>query len=90
MHDYERMKNNLKTLITMSEKISDLSKDYEIDKCIEELRDKIKDIIYSFMDTINCPSNWRDIGEKLAQDFKDKNYIMENYELWNFYNEEEE
>ena len=34
--------------------------------------------------TVNCPSNWRDIGEKMAEEFKDNEWVMENCCLYNF------
>ncbi len=34
--------------------------------------------------TINCLSNWREIGEKLAEEFDPDRWEYENLELWNY------
>ena len=34
--------------------------------------------------TINCPSNWRNIGEKLAEEYDSDSWVYENMELWNY------
>ena len=34
--------------------------------------------------TINCPSNWRNIGEELAKEYKDDAWIFDELELWNY------
>lgn len=34
--------------------------------------------------TINCPSNWRNIGTELAEEYKDNAWIFDELELWNY------
>lgn len=36
--------------------------------------------------TINCPSNWRDIGEELAEEYKGNDWVMENCKLYEYEN----
>lgn len=60
-------------------------------KMIEEAdRDKnyslieyVKDIVNELAVTVNCPSNWRDIGEELAREYDSDSWVYENLELWN-------
>lgn len=42
-----------------------------------------KQIVDKLAITINAPSNWRDIGEKLAQEYDLDCWVYENMELWN-------
>lgn len=44
----------------------------------------VKQLIDEFAMTINCPSNWRDIGEKLAEEYDECDWVYENLELWNY------
>lgn len=50
------------------------SKDYE-------MADKISDLISEFARTINCPSNWRDIGERLADKYRENTDIYDSFDL---------
>lgn len=50
------------------------SKDYE-------MTDKISDLISEFARTINCPSNWRDIGERLADKYRENTDIYDSFNL---------
>lgn len=50
------------------------SKDYE-------MADKISDLISEFARTINCPSNWRDIGERLANKYRENADIYDSFNL---------
>lgn len=50
------------------------SKDYE-------MTDKISDLISEFARTINCPSNWRDIGERLANKYRENTDIYDSFNL---------
>lgn len=34
--------------------------------------------------TINCPSNWRNIGSELRQEYRDDTWIFDELELWNY------
>ena len=54
---------------------------------VDEARELIrfvKDLIDKFALTINCPSNWRSIGELLAEEYKDNSWIYDELELWNY------
>ena len=44
----------------------------------------VKQLIDEFATTINCPSNWRDIGSKLAEEYKDNSWVYDELELWNY------
>ena len=44
----------------------------------------VKQLIDEFATTINCPSNWRDIGEELAEEYKDNSWVYDELELWNY------
>lgn len=45
--------------------------------------DHIKALIDTLALTINAPSDWRDIGEKLATEYDSDSWIYEQLELWN-------
>lgn len=44
----------------------------------------VKDLLYKFTDTFNCPSNWRDIGERLAKEYDCSTWVYEKLELWDY------
>ena len=44
----------------------------------------VKQLIDEFATTINCPSNWRSIGEELAEEYKDNTWVYDELELWNY------
>lgn len=44
----------------------------------------VKDLLYKFADTFNCPSNWRDIGERLAKEYDCSTWVYEELELWDY------
>ena len=59
----------------------------EIIKNIDEAYELIRftrDLIDKFAETINCPSNWRDIGSKIAEEYKDNSWVSDELELWNY------
>ena len=41
-------------------------------------------IMSEFATTINCPSNWREIGENMAGKFAANDWLMENCKLYDF------
>ncbi len=43
-----------------------------------------RQLIYKCAITINCPGNWRNIGEKLAEEFDFDSWEYENLELCNY------
>ena len=47
------------------------------------LIDSIKELIDKFALTHNCPSGWRSVGEELAGQYKDNEWVYDNLELWN-------
>lgn len=49
-----------------------------------DLIEYVRQLIYEFSDTINCPSNWRDIGERLVQEYDCGTWVYEELELWNY------
>jgi len=49
-----------------------------------EMAEQAYQIIGMFAITINCPSNWRDIGEKMLEKYQDNNWIVENCKLYAF------
>lgn len=54
-----------------------------IDEAYELIR-FVRDLIGKFAETINCPSNWRSIGEEFAKEYKDNSWIYDELELWNY------
>lgn len=44
----------------------------------------VRDLIYKMALTINCPSDWRDIGTELEQKYKNNSWVYEELELWNY------
>lgn len=51
------------------------------------LMENIKQLIDKFSETINCPSNWRSIGEELAKEYGNEyrnGWIYEELQLWNY------
>ena len=42
-----------------------------------------KCLIDEFAETINCPSNWRNIGSELAQKYDSCDWVYGELELWN-------
>lgn len=44
----------------------------------------IKVLIRKFSDTMNCPSDWRDIGRILYNMYFDDNWVFESLELWDY------
>lgn len=49
-----------------------------------ELANFIYKLMSEFAVTINCPSNWRDIGEELAEEFNGDEWIMEFCKLYEY------
>ena len=43
-----------------------------------------RELIYQMVMTINCPSNWRDIGRKFAKEYRNNSWVFEELELWNY------
>ena len=45
--------------------------------------ENIKQLLSTFAQTINAPSNWREIGEELKKEFDEDDWEYEQLELWN-------
>lgn len=43
----------------------------------------VKQLLDEFASTINCPSNWRDLGTELAKEYGSNSWVYEQLELWN-------
>jgi len=54
------------------------------DECNFDLIRSIKDILDKFASTLNCPSNWRDLGSGLAGEYPGDSWVYENLELWDY------
>lgn len=67
------MKENIKRMIKYAEQNNDY-----------ELADIIREILSELADTINCPSNWRNIGEELAEEYSDNDWVTDNCCLYDF------
>ena len=71
------MKRIIQRLISTAETTEDFD---TRDALLEEIRD----IINEFARTYNCPSNWRDIAEELAEEYKDNQDIYEALRLYDY------
>lgn len=71
----ERMKEIILSMITLASKNKD-DNDYDQMK-------NIKQLLSFFAQTINAPSNWREIGEQLKDTFDENDWEYEQLELWN-------
>ena len=47
-----------------------------------DLIDYARRLVEELAETINCPSNWRDIGEKLAKKYQDDNWVYDQMQLY--------
>ena len=57
-----------------------------IDEAFELIR-FVRELVDKFAETINCPSNQRSIGEKLAYEYKNNSWVFDELELWNYVEE---
>lgn len=73
----ETIKDMIEKAIWYYEQIDRVDEAYELIRFVRELIDK-------FAETINCPSNWRDIGTELAEEYKDNSWVFDELELWNY------
>lgn len=64
-------------------RIAEITEDFDTKEAILK---EIRDIINEFAITYNCPSNWRDIGENLAEEYKNNHDIFETLRLWEYEN----
>lgn len=49
-----------------------------------DLADDAYEILSELARTFNAPSNWRDVGEELAEEFSNNNWVMDNCKLYEF------
>ena len=49
-----------------------------------DLADDVYEILSTLAVTFNAPSDWRDIGEELAEEYSDNDWIMDNCRLYEF------
>lgn len=49
-----------------------------------ELIEYVKRLIGTFASTMNCPSNWRYIGDELAREIDNDTWTFEALELWDY------
>lgn len=78
----DKMKNVVKNII---ETAQERKNNGEYDTAFF-LGDIAKDLIDEMANTINCPSNWRDIGEELAEEYRNNDWVMENCKLYEYKN----
>ena len=67
----------MKRIITSMIKQAENEENYDLIRHVKEL-------IEEYAITVNCPSNWRDIGEELAAEYNPSDWVYEELELWNF------
>lgn len=48
------------------------------------LADIAKNLIDEMAVIINCPCNWRDIGEELAEEYQGNDWVMDNCRLYEY------
>lgn len=64
------------TIIDMINRASE-AEDYE-------LADFVYSILQNFAMTINCPSDWRNLGSEMAERYKEDSWVMDNCKLYEF------
>lgn len=65
----------------MEKIISDMIEQAEANEDLE-LLEYARRLVEELADTINCPSNWRNIGEQLAQKYKDNDWVCSYMQLY--------
>lgn len=50
----------------------------------EDMADAVYKLLSQFAGTFNCPSIWRDLGERMAEEYAGNDWVMENCKLWDF------
>ena len=64
---YYICKSMLETIMRIEDYYSD----------IQALQDLYSELLEQFVSTINCPSNWRDIKERLQEEYKDDDFALD-------------
>lgn len=73
----ETIKNMIEKAIYYMDVLGNRDEAYELIRFV-------RDLIREFADTINCPSNWRDIGTEFSEEYKDNSWVFNELELWNY------
>lgn len=50
----------------------------------EDMAEAVYNLLSQFAQTFNCPSNWRNLGEQMAQEYAENDWVMEKCKLWDF------
>lgn len=50
----------------------------------EDMANAVYELLSQFAQTFNCPSNWRSLGEHMAQEYAGNDWVIENCKLWDF------
>lgn len=50
----------------------------------EDMANAVYELLSQFAQTFNCPSDWRDLGEQMAQEYAGNDWVIENCKLWDF------
>lgn len=73
------IKNMIEKAIYYKENLNFIDESYDLLRFV-------RDLIEQMALTINCPSNWRSIGEQLVEEYKDNSWVFDELELWNYEN----
>lgn len=65
----------------MEKIISDMIEQAEANEDLE-LLEYARRLVEELADTINCPSNWRNIGEQLVQKYKYNDWVYSYMQLY--------
>lgn len=49
-----------------------------------EVAEMVSNILSKYAETFNCPSNWRNLGEEIAEEYNGNEWIMENCKLYDY------
>lgn len=49
-----------------------------------DLLDYLRRLVEELTDTINCPSDWRSIGSRLAEKYQDNDLVYGYMQLYNY------
>lgn len=80
----DEMKNIVKSIIETAQECKNGG---EYDTAFS-LADIAKNLIDEMASTINCPSNWRDIGEEIEKEYHGNSWVYEAMDLWEYEEEE--
>lgn len=78
------MKNIVKSIIETAQECKN-GGDYDIAFKLVEIAENLID---EMAITINCPSNWRDVGEELAEEYQGNDWVTDNCNLYEYENQD--